>query len=76
MATYRVTVGELPTESPYGILSVTQDGGLTTAAAVNGGNYEGRLVVTEGNKKVFHGGGKRIDSISPAVGAYVWQRTA
>lgn len=78
-----MTVGELPTESPYGILSATQDGGLTSAAAVKGGPYEGRLIVTEGtinhgvgDKKVLYGGGKRIDSISPAVSAYVWQRTA
>lgn len=72
---HQITVGELPTESPYGILSVTQDRGLTTAAAVKGGYYEGRLVVTGDDKKVSHGGGKRIDSISPAVGAYLWHRT-
>lgn len=72
---HQLTVGELPTESPYGILSVTQDRGLTTAAAVKGGYYEGRLVVTVDDKKVSHGGGKRIDSISPAVGAYLWHRT-
>ena len=73
---HQITVGELPTESPYGILSATQDGGLVSAAVVDGGAYEGRLVVTRGDKKVYYGGGKRIDSISPAVGAYVWQRTA
>ena len=71
-----MTVEELPKESPYGILSVTQDGGLTTAAAVNGGIYEGRLVVTGGSKKVSHGGGKMIGNIPPAVGAYVCHRTA
>lgn len=73
---HQITVGELPTESPYGILSATQDGGLVTAAATDGGAYEGRLVVSGGSKEVYYGGGKRIDSISPAVGAYVWQRTA
>jgi hypothetical protein len=72
---HQITVGELPTESPYGIISVLQDGHLTTAAAVNGGYYEGRLIVTRAGKEVYYGGGKRIDSISPAVGAYLWHRT-
>ena len=77
LATYRLAVGELPTESPYGILSATQDGGLVSAAAVDGGPYIGRIVVTDNSgTKVRYGGGKRIDNISPAVGAYVWQRTA
>lgn len=71
-----LAVGELSTESPYGILSVTQDGGLVSAAAVDGGAYHGRIVVTDSSgTKVRYGGGKRIDNISPAVGAYVWQRT-
>jgi hypothetical protein len=61
---------------PYGICSAEQDGGLATAAAVDGGAYGGRLIVTTSGKKVYYGGGKRIDSISPSVGAYVWQRTA
>ena len=71
-----MTVGELPTKSPYGILSAAQDGGLVSAAAVDGGPYKGRIVVTDTGTKVRYGGGKRIDSISPAVGSYVWQRTA
>lgn len=75
---HKLTVDELPTESPYGILSAAQDGGLPSAAAVNGGSYEGRLVVTNTvfPSVVHYGGGKMIGNIPPAVGAYVWCRTA
>ena len=73
-----MTVDELPKESPYGILSAKQDRGLPSAAAVNGGFYEGRLVITNSNfsSAVHYGGGKMIGNIPPAVGAYVWHRTA
>lgn len=75
---HQLTVDELPRESPYGILSAAQDGGLPLAAAVNGGAYEGRLVVTNTvfSSVVHYGGGKMIGNIPPAVGAYVWCRTA
>lgn len=69
-----IAVGELPTLSPYNILSANQDGGLKTAGAVDGGNYAGRIVVA-GND-VFFGGGLHHTNISPGIAAYIWKRTA
>lgn len=71
---HQITVGELPKESPYGILSAEQDGGLTSAAAVGGGAYEGRIVVSGGDKLVFFGGDKYHNNLSPAIAAYMWKR--
>ena len=73
---HQITVGELPTESPYGILSATQDGGLTSAAAVKGGYYEGRIVVAGGDNDVCFGGGLHHTNISPGIASYIWKRTA
>lgn len=72
-----LAVGELPKESPYAILSAKQDAGLTSAAATNGGPYEGRIVVSEGkNESVLFGGGERFNNIQPVIAVYCWQRTA
>ena len=71
---HQLTVGELPTQSPYNILSANQDGGLKTAGAVDGGSYAGRIVVA-GND-VFFGGGLHHTNISPGIAAYIWKRTA
>ena len=72
---HQITVGELPKESTYGILSAQQDGGLTSAAATNGGAYEGRIVVSGGNRSVLFGGDKYHNNISPCIAAYMWKRT-
>ena len=71
---HQLTVGELPTQSPYNILSANQDGGLKTAGAGDGGNYAGRIVVA-GNDVLF-GGGLHHTNISPGIAAYIWKRTA
>lgn len=72
-----MTVGELPKESPYAILSARQDTGLTSAAATDGGPYEGRIVGSEGeNDSVLFGGGARFNNIQPVIAVYCWQRTA
>ena len=68
-----MTVGELPTLSPYNILSAKQDGGLKTAGAVDGGSYAGRIVVA--CNEVYFGGGARHANISPSIAAYIWKRT-
>jgi hypothetical protein len=71
---HQLTVGELPKESPYNILSANQDGGLKTAAAVNGGYYACRIVVACND--VYFGGGARHANISPGIASYIWKRTA
>lgn len=70
---HQLTVGELPTQSPYNILSANQDGGLKTAGAVDGGSYSGRIVVA--CYEVYFGGGARHTNISPSIAAYIWKRT-
>ena len=71
---HQLTVGELPKESVYNILSVNQDGGLKTAACIDGGPYAGRVVVA--CNVVYFGGGARHANISPGIAAYIWKRTA
>lgn len=73
MEAYGVAVGELPKESTYNILSANQDGGLKTAACIDGGAYAGRVVVACSD--VYFGGGARHANISPSIGAYIWKRT-
>lgn len=74
---HKITVGELPKESPYAILSAKQDGGLTSAAATDGGPYAGRIVVSEGeNDSVLFGGGEMFNNIQPVIAVYCWKRTA
>lgn len=68
-----MTVGELPKESTYNILSANQDDGLKTAACIDGGAYAGRVVVACND--VYFGGGARHANISPSIGAYIWKRT-
>ena len=72
-----MTVGELPKESPYAILSAKQDGGLkSAAAATEGGAYAGRIVVSVGeNELVLFGGGERFNNIQPVIAVYCWKRT-
>ena len=70
-----MTVGELPTQSPYNIKSANQDGGLKNAAAVAGGNYAGRIVVAGDGKDVHFGGGLHHTNISPGIASYIWKRT-
>lgn len=70
---HQLTVGELPTQSPYNILSANQDGGLKTAACIDGGPYAGRVVVACND--VYFGGGARHANISPSIAAYIWKRT-
>ena len=73
---HQITVGELPKESPYAILSAKQDGGLTTAAATDNGPYAGRIVVSKGkNDSVLFGGGERFNNIQPVIAVYCWKRT-
>ena len=74
---HQITVGELPKESPYAILSAKQDGGLkSAAAATEGGAYAGRIVVSVGeNELVLFGGGERFNNIQPVIAVYCWKRT-
>lgn len=71
-----IAVGELPTQSPYNILSTNQDGGLKTAACMDGGPYAGRVVVAVPGNDVYFGGGLHHTNISPGIAAYIWKRTA
>ena len=65
-ASHPLTIAELPKESPYGILSVTEDGGLIEAAAVYGGAYHGRLIVTKvGSCTALYGGNQPHNNMPP-----------
>ena len=79
LAQNRVAVGEMPIQSPYSLKSAYQDGGLSTASAVDGGQYSGRVVVAtggNGGKSVLYGGGSRFKVVQPCISSYIWKRTA
>ena len=74
-----MAVEELPPQSPYGIESAYQDGGLKTASAGDSGPYEGRIVVCEGvggKGIVSYGGGKATKWTTPSQAGYVWRRVS
>lgn len=77
--TQNLSVGEMPTQSPYSLRSAYQDGVLSTAAATDGGPYSGRVVVAtggNGGKSVLYGGGSRFKVVQPCISSYIWKRTA
>lgn len=79
METYCIAVGEMPNQSPYSLCSAYQDGGLSTAAVVDGGPYSGRVVVAtggDGGNSVLYGGGSRFKVVQPCISSYIWKRTA
>lgn len=77
---HQLSVGEMPTQSPYSLRSVYQDRGLSTASAsTDNGPYAGRVVVSTGGdegKSVLYGGGSRFKVVQPCISSYIWKRIA
>ena len=72
---HQLTVDELPTTIPMGLMTTSQDGASPNSGAPSSGLYQGRVVISSDNV-VKHCRGLSHNNTQPVKAVYAWTRTS